>query len=208
MSRPNNHQRSLSSGPRSRSAERAVTKAKSTNDLNRVTSDNAAHRASSSGPEGFFDANFSTIKDPRLAHSPEDSESSSTPSHHPDLSNEVAALSVKLVQAINNQTTLDDDLVAARQGLEDAQTRIQALELENGKYRRDIDQEVLVRKVDMDYEISCLQASLAEEKAERAHIEKDKKTIEQELETLTAALFEEANKVIPLHPSIMLCHVS
>jgi hypothetical protein len=40
-----------------------------------------------------------------------------------------------------------------------------------------------------------LKAALAEEKAQRAIVEKDKKTIEQELETLTAALFEEANKV-------------
>lgn len=210
MSHPSNQPRSVSTGPRSRSAERAVTKAKSTNDLGRAVSDNAVYRTVSSGQESFSESDFSTLKDPRLAHGSDDSEPSSTPSHHPDLSNEVAALSVKLVQAINNQTTLDDDLVAARQELADAQTRIQTLELENTKYRQDIDQEVLVRKVDMDYEVSCLKASLAEEKAQRAHIEKDKKTIEQELETLTAALFEEANKVIyfPLRLFIRMCRVS
>lgn len=125
----------------------------------------------------------------------EESEESSPASHHPDLNDEVAALSVKLVQAINNQTTLDDNLVAARQELERAQTMVQTLELENEKYRRDIDQEVLIRKADSDQEISRLQEALAEEKAQRAAIEKGKKTIEQELETLTAALFEEANKV-------------
>lgn len=194
-SHTNNHQRSLSSGPRSRSTERTVTKAKSTNDINRAISDNAVHSAFA-GPEGFPENNFSTIKDPRLTHSPEDSGSLSSPSHHPDLNNEVATLSAKLVQAINNQTTLDDNLVAVRQELEDAQAKMQALELENGKHRRDIDRKILVRKADMDDEISCLKASLAEEKAQRAHVEKGKKTIEQELETLTAALFEEANKVI------------
>ena len=195
MSHTNNHQRSLSSGPRSRSPERTVTKAKSTNDIHRAISDNFLHNPVS-GPDGFPESNFSTIRDPRLSHSPEDSESSSSPSHHPDLNNEVAALSVKLVQAINNQTTLDDNLVAARQELEDAQARVQVLELENGKYRRDIDQKVLVKKAHMDDEISFLKASLAEEKAQREHAEKGKKTIEQELEALTAALFEEANKVI------------
>lgn len=196
------HKRSLSSGARSRSAEKTVTKAKSANDLTRLIADNALP-GSSTGPETRPQNNFSTIKDPRLSDSPQDSESSSSPSHHPDLNNEVAALSVKLVQAINNQTTLDDDLVAARQDLESAQSRIQALELENGKYRRDVDNRVLVRKVDSDYEISCLKVNLAEERAQRAHIEKGKKTIEQELETLTAALFEEANKVTT---SFTLCH--
>lgn len=126
----------------------------------------------------------------------EESEESSPASHHPDLNDEVAALSVKLVQAINNQTTLDDNLVATRQELEQAQTMVQTLELENEKYRRDIDQEVLIRKADSDQEISRLQDALAEEKAQRAAIEKGKKTIEQELETLTAALFEEANKMV------------
>ena len=37
--------------------------------------------------------------------------------------------------------------------------------------------------------------SLVEEKRQRAMVEKEKKSIEQELETLTTALFEEANKV-------------
>lgn len=189
------HKRSLSSGNISKSPDKAVTKAKSVNDLTKLIADKVLPANSSSNPEDLPESSFSTIKDPRLANSPEDSESSSSPSRHPDLNDEVAALSVKLVQAINNQTTLDDDLVAARQELENAQARIQSLEVENGKYRRDVDQQVLIRKADADYEISCLQASLAEEKAQRAHIEKGKKTIEQELETLTAALFEEANKV-------------
>lgn len=194
------HKRSLSSGPKSTSAERTVTKAKSANDLTRLLADKTL-------PDAPSERNFSTLKDPRLASSPEDSKSSSSNSHHPDLNNEVAALSVKLVRAINNQTTLDDDLTAARQDLEKAQARIQALELENGKYRRDIDNDVLVRKADTDYEISCVKAALADERSQRAIIEKGKKTIEQELETLTAALFEEANKVTnPL--CFQSCHLA
>lgn len=116
-------------------------------------------------------------------------------SQHPDLSNEVAALSVKLVQAINNQTTLDDTLAETRQELETAQNKISELETENEKYRKDISDEVLVKKSDFDYEILRLKAALAEERAQRALAERAKKNIEQELETLTAALFEEANKV-------------
>lgn len=125
---------------------------------------------------------------------PEVSHSTSS-SHHPDLSNEVAALSVKLIQAINNQTNLDDSLVATRQELELAQGKIQALEFQNEKYRRDIDNKVYIKKVDSDREISQLRDALAEETVQRLAAEKGRKNIEQEVETLTAALFEEANKV-------------
>ena len=125
---------------------------------------------------------------------PEVSQSTSS-SHHPDLSNEVAALSVKLIQAINNQTNLDDSLVATRQELELAQGKIQALEFQNEKYRRDIDNKVYIKKVDSDREISQLRDALAEETVQRLAAEKGRKNIEQEVETLTAALFEEANKV-------------
>ncbi|RAL10567.1 guanine nucleotide exchange factor SEC2 [Aspergillus homomorphus CBS 101889] len=197
LPRPTSHRRSLSSENRSLSPDRTITKARSTNDLSEIVTEKPAPGVRSSSVGNFPDSNFNTLKDPRLTGSTESSETaSSTQSHHPDLSNEVAALSVKLVQAINNQTTLDDSLVATRQELEQAQSRIRILESENEKYRRDIDQEVVIKKSDVDYEMLRLKAALAEEKAQRALAEKEKKGIEQELETLTAALFEEANKMV------------
>ncbi|EFE43209.1 GDP/GTP exchange factor Sec2p, putative [Trichophyton verrucosum HKI 0517] len=98
---------------------------------------------------------LSTLRDPRVASTSDLSRtrSASTASHHPDLSNEVANLSDKLIQAINHQTLLDDSLAVARQELE-------------------------------------------EERKRRSTVEKEKKGIETELETLTAALFEEANKMV------------
>ncbi|EFE33827.1 GDP/GTP exchange factor Sec2p, putative [Trichophyton benhamiae CBS 112371] len=98
---------------------------------------------------------LSTLRDPRVASTSDLSRtrSASTASHHPDLSNEVANLSDKLIQAINHQTLLDDSLAVARQELE-------------------------------------------EERRRRSTVEKEKKGIETELETLTAALFEEANKMV------------
>ncbi|EAW09235.1 guanine nucleotide exchange factor SEC2 [Aspergillus clavatus NRRL 1] len=194
--RSSNHKRSLSSGHRSPSPDRTVTKTKSTNDLLSVTTQKPTLASRSNSAGDFPDGGFSTLKDPRLANDSETPESCITPSHHPDLSSEVAALSVKLIQAINNQTTLDDSLVATRQELEQAQNRLKSLESENERYRQDIEQQILIKKVDADLEISGLQAALAEEKTQRAVVEKGKKTIEQELETLTAALFEEANKMV------------
>ncbi|KAE8395325.1 hypothetical protein BDV23DRAFT_145637 [Aspergillus alliaceus] len=196
ISRTNNHKRSNSSDNRSPSPDRTLTKARSANDLAGVATGKPAPAVRSTSVGGFPESGFSTLQDPRLLTTPEGTEPSQSPSHHPDLSNEVAALSVKLVQAINNQTTLDDTLVATRQELEHAQTKIRALESENEKHRRDIDQEVLIKKADVDYEILRLKAALADEKAQRALVEKEKKGIEQELETLTAALFEEANKMV------------
>ncbi|KAL4894153.1 Sec2p-domain-containing protein [Aspergillus ambiguus] len=191
-----NHKRSNSTENRSLSPDRTLTKARSANDLAAILSPNRPTPTVRSTSVGNFpDSGFSTLKDPRLGNHHDASESSPQ-SHHPDLSSEVAALSVKLVEAINTQTTLDDNLVAARQELERAQSRVQALETENEKYRRDIDQEVLVKKSDFEYEIMRLKAALADEKAQRALVEKEKKGIEQELETLTAALFEEANKMV------------
>lgn len=58
---------------------------------------------------------------------------------------------------------------------------------------------ILIRKSIAELEKSKLTASLAEEKRQRAVVEKEKKGIEQELENLTAALFEEANKVCTLN---------
>lgn len=179
------HKRSLSSGPRSLSPEKTISKAKSTNNL--------ADAVSQGGI--LEESNFNTLQDPRLVAGAEISHSEPSQSHHPDLSSEVAALSVKLVQAINNQTTLDDNLVATRQDLEQAQAKITALEFQNEKYRRDIDEQVYIKKSDADREIFQLKATLADERAQRAVVEKAKKSIEQELETLTQALFEEANKV-------------
>ncbi|GAD92209.1 GDP/GTP exchange factor Sec2p, putative [Paecilomyces variotii No. 5] len=193
-SRPN-HQRSASSGARSPSPGKSVTKAKSTNALSDLTS-RFTRSTSNTKVEEFPESNLNTLRDPRLASTSDLSETSTSAPHHPDLSNEVAALSVKLIQAINNQTTLDDTLAETRQQLESAQSKITELQAANDKYRKDITDEVLVKKSDVDYEILRLKASLAEERAQRALAERAKKNIEQELETLTAALFEEANKMV------------
>lgn len=184
------HKRSLSSEYRGLAPDKTVTKAKSTTDLSETISRNGSHPQLAR----YEEDSFNTLQDPRLAIKAEVSPSTSS-THHPDLSNEVASLSVKLIQAINNQTLLDDSLGATRQELELAQGKIQALEFQNEKYRRDIDEKVYIKKCDSDREIMQLGAALAEEKTQREIVEKGKKTIEQELEALTADLFQEANKV-------------
>lgn len=93
--------------------------------------------------------------------------------HGTDLNREVAALSNKLISAINHQTKLDDSLSATKHELDLSKTQIRQLESET--------QRLLTR--------------LSEESQQRGQAEKDKRHIELELENLTTALFDEANKV-------------
>ena len=127
--------------------------------------------------------------------SPANDMSPSSPSHHPDLSNEVATLSNKLINAINHQTNLDDTLSATRHELEVSRERIRQLELENQEHADSLARGLMVPKSTFELEKAKLNAILAEEKRRRAEAEKEKEDMEQELENLTTALFEEANKV-------------
>lgn len=147
---------------------------------------------------------LSTLPDPRSSHSsPDVSRSNSTELQHPDLSNEVATLSNKLINAINHQTNLDDTLSATRHELATSQDRVRQLEASLQEHKDLVRNGVLVRKTDVEDKTSTLMANLADEKKQRGVVEKDKRGMEQELETLTTALFEEANQVCLTHVSTM-----
>lgn len=139
---------------------------------------------------------LSTLPDPRspLASSGRSRTNSKSP-HHPHLDSEVATLSNKLISAINHQTSLDDTLSETRHELESSQKRVRQLESEVQDYRTMVANGVLVKQQDVEDKTVKLMASLADERKRRGVVEKDKKGIEQELETLTTALFEEANEV-------------
>ncbi|KAI0400409.1 hypothetical protein F4802DRAFT_584945 [Xylaria palmicola] len=139
------------------------------------------------------DADHSTLPDPRVrAMSPADG----TSSHHPDLDQEVAALSTKLINAINHQTTLDDTLSATRQELDTSRERIRELETLVAKQREILTGDAWVPRKSIETEKNRLLMLVTEEKTRRLEVEKEKKKIEQELETLTVSLFEEANKMV------------
>ncbi|KAI9819189.1 MAG: rab guanine nucleotide exchange factor S2 [Pycnora praestabilis] len=122
-----------------------------------------------------------------------------TPSHHPDLSSEVAALSNKLIDAINYQTNLDDTLAATRHELDFSKERVRQLEAAAEERVAFNAKGIWIKKEDAQWETeretSKLRARLAEEKRQRTVAEQGKKDMEQELESLTAVLFEEANEV-------------
>ncbi|KAF2436591.1 Sec2p-domain-containing protein [Tothia fuscella] len=146
---------------------------------------------------------MNTLPDPR-SPSPSTplSRSDSTASgQHPDLSNEVQTLSIKLVNAINHQTNLDDSLQGTRHDLEIARQRIAQLELAAKKHQDLISGGLLVNKDALDSlntekYAKTLQKDLEKEQKLRVHAESERRKMEQEVESLTAALFEEANGMV------------
>ncbi|OTB04684.1 hypothetical protein M426DRAFT_58212 [Hypoxylon sp. CI-4A] len=138
------------------------------------------------------DQDHSTIPDPRTrAMSPAPGSEL-----HPDLDQEVATLSTKLINAINRQTSLDDTLSETRQDLEASRERVRELEEIVARQQETLSGDVWVKRKSVEAEKSKLLARVVEEKRLRTEAEKDKKKIEQELETLTVSLFEEANKMV------------
>ncbi|KAI0172751.1 hypothetical protein GGR52DRAFT_420369 [Hypoxylon sp. FL1284] len=138
------------------------------------------------------DQDHSTIPDPRTRAL----STSTSGNHHPDLDQEVAALSTKLINAINHQTNLDDTLSATRQDLESSRERVRELEGLVSRQQEMLGGDVWVKRKTVENEKANLLARVVEEKRQRAEVEKDKKKIEQELETLTVSLFEEANNMV------------
>ena len=124
------------------------------------------------------------------------SRSPSTGDQHPDLSNEVAALSAKLITAINNQTNLDDALQETRHELDEARAYISQLEGERKQHQEALSSGILVRKVDTAREEERLQREMLDERKKRNSAERQKKGMESELENLTSQLFEEANQMV------------
>lgn len=141
------------------------------------------------------DFDLSTIPDPRSrAMTPSNADDASNA--HPELNDEVAHLSSKLIHAINHQTTLDDNLSQTRAELERAREQIQSMELQLAKQREMLVGDIWIRRKSAEAEKTNLLSRIADEKRLRVEAENEKKRIEQELENLTTELFEEANKMV------------
>jgi hypothetical protein len=117
----------------------------------------AATVANTPDPSRFFRTDtdaMNTLPDPR-SPSPSTplSRSDSTASrqaHHPELSDEIATLSTKLVNAINHQTNLDDSLQGARHELQIARQHIAQLEAATKKHEELVSGGFLLKKEDVD----------------------------------------------------------
>ncbi|KAK9389024.1 hypothetical protein V1515DRAFT_596869 [Lipomyces mesembrius] len=112
------------------------------------------------------------------------------------LSNEVSALSTKLILAVERQADLEDGLAATRHELEQAQARIRTLEGAQKQHIEMMENGLLVERKDVELETSTLMNKLMLESKARMKAESDRRSIEHEVEDLTRSLFEEANKMV------------
>jgi Rab guanine nucleotide exchange factor SEC2 len=167
---------------------KTVTKSVSSPHLNHAAQ--AAHQRMDSEA-------MNTIPDPR-SPTPQIqvSRNNSTDSNmHPDLSQEVATLSTKLINAINHQTALDDSLQQTRHELDNAREQLARLDALVKEHEEKVAKGLLVDKVVYEKMEKQLTSDLEEERKRRIDAEKAKRKTDNEVETLTAALFEEANVV-------------
>lgn len=143
------------------------------------------------------DFDMTTIPDPRSrSMTPANMDGSPSPEQHPELSDEVAALSSKLIHAINHQTTLDDNLSQTRAELDKSRDQIRSMELQLAKHKEMLVGDIWIRRKSVEIEKTNLLSRIAEENRFRVEAEQEKKRIEQELENLTQELFEEANNMV------------
>jgi Rab guanine nucleotide exchange factor SEC2 len=175
----------------SESPRGSLSKARSTTDLNAIAAANKIM-------ENVQDSSFRTLVDPRSTSMTDLTRTGSrSPSdRHPDLSNEVSNLSDKLVSAIEHNSVLDEQLGDTRRELEAARSRIAELEAEAKSHQDRLSQGDLLTKEAAEEQNSKLAANLAEEKRQKNLAQHEKRGIETELETLTASLFDEANKMV------------
>ncbi|KAL8772045.1 MAG: hypothetical protein Q9209_002711 [Squamulea sp. 1 TL-2023] len=139
----------------------------------------------------------SMVPDPRSSlTSPDLSRWSSTSPQNPALNNELASLSNKLIRAINHQTELDDTLAETRHELTIARQRVEQLEAMAKDHDAMLASGQLIHREEAERQKVQLMDHLAHEQKERGVMEKDKRGMEQELESLTSALFEEANQMV------------
>lgn len=143
---------------------------------------------------------MNTIPDPRSpTPQPQLSRNNSADStRHPDLSQEVATLSTKLVNAINHQDTLDNALQRTRHDLEAKSERLEEYEKRVNEHEDMMRQGRLVEKEVYEKMEKQYLSELEEERKRRIEAEKAKRKVDSEVETLTSALFEEANTVCRL----------
>ncbi|KAF2877089.1 hypothetical protein BDV95DRAFT_138268 [Massariosphaeria phaeospora] len=141
---------------------------------------------------------MNTIPDPRSpTPQPDPPRNNSTDSSmHPDLSQEVSTLSTKLINAINHQTTLDDSLQHTRHDLDVARERLRQLEAQVKEHEEMVAKGLLVEKEVYAKMEKQLVSELEEERKRRIQAEQSKRKTDGEVETLTAALFEEANEMV------------
>lgn len=184
--------RSVSAGPAEMPLQKnSLAKAKSTNSLRSKVA--LAAKAQLARDQ---EASFHTIRDPRMASATDVSRASSSSRGGEDAKDEVAVLSDKLISAINHQQQLDDSLAQARHELETANSKTAELEAKIKDYESRITNGELMTKETAAKQHEKIRADAEETKKQNEQLLQEKKSLQMDAESLSASLFEEANKMV------------
>ncbi|KAK0543520.1 hypothetical protein OC846_006387, partial [Tilletia horrida] len=116
--------------------------------------------------------------------------------HILDLTAQVTGLNQKLVQSFERISDLEDDLSDAHARVSTYSVKVAELEKERQEHLAALNTGLLVEKAHVTSEMSKLMERVIEETAQRGKAEGEKEKIEQELDELSASLFNEANKMV------------
>lgn len=115
-----------------------------------------------------------------------------------ELRSQVTGLNAKLVASFNRMADLEDELSVAHNRILVHTTQIAELSKERDQYIAALSTGLLVERAHVTSEMQRMMERVADEAAQRGKAESDRTRIEQELEELTASLFNEANKMVAL----------
>ncbi|KAH9941766.1 uncharacterized protein BXZ73DRAFT_41547 [Epithele typhae] len=113
-----------------------------------------------------------------------------------DLFTQVSQLNGKLVRSYDRVSDLEDELHVTSSNLRQATIKVSQLELERTQHLSALSTGLLVEKSHVTTELNRLMEKATEEAARRGQAETARATIEQELDDLSAGLFDQANRMV------------
>lgn len=113
-----------------------------------------------------------------------------------DLFSQVTQLNNKLVRSYDRVSDLEDELHVTSSNLRQTTLKISQLELERTQHLSALSTGLLVEKSHVTTELNRLMERATEEAARRGQAESARQEIEQELDDLSAGLFNQANTMV------------
>ncbi|EMD35566.1 hypothetical protein CERSUDRAFT_75131 [Gelatoporia subvermispora B] len=113
-----------------------------------------------------------------------------------DLFSQVSQLNGKLVKSYDRVSDLEDELHVTSQNLRTSTLKVSQLELERSQHLSALSTGLLVEKDHVTTELTRLMEKATEEAARRGQAESARAEIEQELDDLSAGLFNQANIMV------------
>lgn len=113
-----------------------------------------------------------------------------------DLVSQVTELNNKLVKSYDRVSDLEDDLHVTSSTLRSSSVKISELELERSQHLSALNTGLLVEKAHVTSELTRLMEKATEEAARRGQAESAQSAIEKDLDDVSAALFDQANRMV------------